>query len=73
VRQAGQEHVSSAGDAGRRGGGRQADTDALSTLLRCREQCVAHVDECKGYRNAYVICKRGQFDMRSRIQGLKGT
>lgn len=27
----------------------------------------------QAYKNAYVICKQDQFNMRSRIQGLKGA
>jgi len=37
------------------------------------KQCVKQVEECQAYKNAYVICKNQQFNMRSRIQGLKGA
>jgi len=59
--------------------------DAADTLKRClrdsqcvkggrsMKDCVKEVDECKLYRNAYVLCKQDQFNMRSRIHGVKGT
>ncbi len=60
--------------------------DAADSLKRClresecvraggrsMQDCIKEVEECEPLRNAYVLCKREQFNMRSRIQGMKGT
>jgi len=39
---------------------------------RSIEECVKRVDECNALRYTYAECKRGQVNMRSRIQGSKG-
>ncbi len=36
------------------------------------QECMAKAGECDGLRYTYAECKRGQVNMRSRIQGTKG-
>jgi len=35
-------------------------------------ECVKRADECNALRYTYAECKRGQVNMRTRIQGSKG-
>jgi len=36
------------------------------------EECVKRAEECSALRYTYSECKRGQVNMRTRIQGKKG-
>ena len=60
--------------------------DVAESLVQClkKSKCVmeggdmrscmkgtASADECSEHRTAYLLCKRGSLDMRTRIQGPK--
>ncbi|GBG25506.1 Cytochrome c oxidase assembly factor 5 [Hondaea fermentalgiana] len=68
------------------GGASRSCQDAADSLKRClresdcvkkegksMKECVKHVQECESLKNAYVVCKANQLNMRSRIQGLKAS
>ncbi|KAF1329629.1 Cytochrome c oxidase assembly protein, partial [Globisporangium splendens] len=46
-------------------------SDGTRTLKQCLKM-KEYAHECRGYRQAYFECKRGQLDMRTRIRGPKG-
>ncbi|GAB9464451.1 Cytochrome c oxidase assembly protein [Globisporangium polare] len=49
--------------------------ECMSDGTRTLKQCLKlkeYSHECRGYRQAYFECKRGQLDMRTRIRGPKG-
>ena len=47
-------------------------SDSESHLKDLQQECMAKAGECDGLRYTYAECKRGQVNMRSRIQGAKG-
>ncbi|WZN58846.1 cytochrome c oxidase assembly protein [Chloropicon roscoffensis] len=49
-----------------------AESKCIKEEKRSIEECVKRVDECNALRYTYAECKRGQVNMRSRIQGSKG-
>ena len=68
------------------GGGSRSCQEAGDTLKEClrktecyrsgkhtMKECLRMTDECTAVHHAYVVCMRGQVDMRTRIQGNKAT
>jgi len=51
------------------------DTDCVkkgNTLKACVKDGKLFPPQCQTQREVYLSCKRGQFDMRSRLRGNKG-
>ena len=68
------------------GGGSRSCAEAAETLKACvrktecyqsgqytMRECLERTKECQDVYHAFVMCMRGQVDMRTRIQGNKAT
>ncbi|QDZ19995.1 cytochrome c oxidase assembly protein [Chloropicon primus] len=49
-----------------------ADSKCIQEDMLSIEECVKRAEECSALRYTYSECKRGQVNMRTRIQGKKG-